>query len=57
MILFAFKSRIQNEHYFKFQVRIKEQRGASAKIRAVARSENPGGLVVPGGDNVPPWLR
>ena len=24
--------------------------------RAVARSENPGGLVVPGGDNVPPLV-
>ena len=25
-------------------------------IRAVARSENPGGLVVIGGDNVPPLM-
>ena len=26
-------------------------------FRAVARSENPGGLVVLGGDNVSPWSR
>ena len=26
-------------------------------VRAVARSENPGGHVILGGDNVPPWLR
>ena len=34
---------------------VKSERAiVSSLIRAVARSENPGGLVVLGGDNVPP---
>ena len=36
---------------------IKRDAERSINIRAVARSENPGGLVVLGGDNVSPWSR
>ena len=50
-------SKMNNLNLIVYLTTIIASLGIYYSNRAVARSENPGELVVQGGENVPPWLR